>query len=514
MRKIAIVLLTLLMPSLLLGQEVVLLKKPVSSKTVVKFMFKNGSIADPKGKEGLTVLTAALMMEGGTLGYTKPEIDSILYPMAAWYSASADKEVVVFTFEFPSVYQDAIFDIMMGLIVKPEFTEENFQRVKSNQLNYVEQVIKASSDEEYSKMALEEMLFHQTPYRHMVAGTVEGVKSISLADVEEHYRKYFGVKNVTTGVAGAFKDRYVEKIRQGLSQLPSHEIQLPELPAPQQPAGIRVRIIEKENALGSAIFAGFPIDVTREKDEFVALMVANSSLGEHRKSYGRLYQKIRETRSMNYGDYTYIEWYKDGTYHQLPPSGTPRSSNYFGLWIRPVQIGESLRSQYPELKDVSIGHAHFALRLAIREIDLLVKNGLTKEDFEATRRFLKNYIKLYIQSPEKELGFLMDSRFYNRRDFISEAGAILDRLTVDDVNAAVRKYLQTENMQVAIVTDDSEAAVLAKSLKENLPSPMTYANVVKEGLPGEVLDEDKEIENYKLNVALVEITGSAKMFIH
>jgi zinc protease len=59
---------------------------------------------------------------------------------------------------------------MMGLMLTPSFVQEDFDRVKSNQLNYVEQVIKASSDEDYSKMVLEEMLFQGTPYRHMVSG--------------------------------------------------------------------------------------------------------------------------------------------------------------------------------------------------------------------------------------------------------------------------------------------------------------------------------------------------------
>jgi zinc protease len=54
------------------------------------------------------------------------------------------------------------------------------------------------------------------------------------------------------------------------------------------------------------------MDITRAKDDFAALMVANSWLGEHRKSYSQLYKKIREARSMNYGDYTYIEWYDNG----------------------------------------------------------------------------------------------------------------------------------------------------------------------------------------------------------
>ena len=66
---------------------------------------------------------------------------------------------------------------------------------------------------------------------------------------------------------------------------------------PAQPDGIDVQIITKD-AFGSAIFMGFPMDITRSNDEFAALMVANSYLGEHRKSYGLLYDKIRTTRSM------------------------------------------------------------------------------------------------------------------------------------------------------------------------------------------------------------------------
>ncbi len=51
-----------------------------------------------------------------------------------------------------------------------------------------------------------------------------------------------------------------------------------------------------------------------------------------------------------------------------------------------------------ELKDIKIGHAHFALRMAISELNKIIENGLSKEDFEATRTFLRSYIKLYVQN--------------------------------------------------------------------------------------------------------------------
>lgn len=196
----------------------------------------------------------------------------------------------------------------------------------------------------------------------------------------------------------------------------------------------------------------------------------------------------------------------------LPPSGVPRSSNYFSIWIRPVQIAKQLKMQYEELSDVSIGHAHFALRMAIHELDKLIKNGLTEEEFEATRTFLQSYIKLYTQTPEKQLGFLMDSKYYERKNYINELSALLERVTLKDVNSAIKKYWQVDNMFVTIVTDESEAEPLAESLKNNSPSPMSYSNLVKEGLPKEILEEDNEVANYKLNIKSVKIVGSADTF--
>ena len=65
---IATLALALAMPAL--AQELVELKLPNSSKVVVKLMFRNGSICDPKGKEGLTFLTANLVAQGGTAEMT------------------------------------------------------------------------------------------------------------------------------------------------------------------------------------------------------------------------------------------------------------------------------------------------------------------------------------------------------------------------------------------------------------------------------------------------------------
>jgi zinc protease len=494
------------------AQEMVELKTPGSDKIVIKLIFFNGSKCDPKGREGLTYTTASLITQSGTGKLSYSDIQDKIYPWAAEYASSVDKEVSLFTFAVHKDWLNDFYPIIKGLILEPSFSETDFNRVKINQQNYVDQVIRASSDEEYSKKALEDFLFRGTNYQHMVEGKSASVQAITLEDVKNYYKKYFTKNNLLVGITGDYSDDFLNQLKSDLAKLPDDKPEIPASPKISMPDGIRVEIISKEGAFGSAVFTGYPMDLTRAKDEFAALMVVNSYLGEHRKSYGRLYKQIRETRSMNYGDYSYIEWYDRGGSNMLPPSGVPRSLNYFSIWIRPVQIAKQLKMQYEELKDINIGHAHFALRMALREIDKLIKNGMSGEDFEATRTFLKSYIKLYTRTPAEQLGYLMDSKFYGRKNYIKELDKLLSDLTLDDVNKAIKKYFQIDNMCITIVTDESEAENLAISIRENLDSPMSYSNLVKEGLPEDVLKEDDETAKFKLNVKSVDVIKSEDTF--
>lgn len=513
MKKSIITILFFLIITAVHAVEVVELPLQGTGKTIIRIMFQNGSMCDPKGKEGLTELTTDLIADGGTKTMTTTQVNKLIYPWAASISSSTDKEVSIFTFQVPTAHLDEFYNqVVKEMLLRPRMDSSDFMRHLSNQQNYVDQVIRESSDEEFGKKYLEAVIFRGTPYEHLVSGTSSSLTKLTLSDVKKHYAEFFANTNVYAGVAGEYPKDFVEKLKADLGKLPSNVVKIPRLVPPSQTDGLNVTIVSKPTALGSAISAGFPMNINRANDDFAALMVANSWLGEHRKSYSRLYQKIREARSMNYGDYTYIEWYENGGSNMLPPPGTPRYLNYFSIWLRPVQTAKGLKKQYPELADIKIGHAHFALRMALREMDNLVNKGLSKEDFANTVEFLRSYTKLYVESPAKKLGYLMDSYFYNRKDWINELDALLAKLTPEMVNNAMKKYWQTKNMDIIIITDESEAEPLSNSLKNNAPSPMSYSKDLKSTLPESILQEDKVVENYPMPVKSVKIISKDEPF--
>src|SRR5260370_10534989 len=132
--------------------------------------------------------------------------------------------------------------------------------------------------------------------------------------------------------------------------------------------------------------------------------------------------------------------------------------------------------------------------------DRLMREGMSKEAFESTREFLSKYANVLTATQDAQLGYALDSRYYNIADFSAYMRDQLAKLTLDDVNRAIRQYLKSNSMQIAIVTKD--AAGLRDAIVTNKPSPITY-NAPK---PKEITDEDKTIEVYKLVVQPADVT--------
>jgi zinc protease len=283
---------------------------------------------------------------------------------------------------------------------------------------------------------------------------------------------------IVFGIAGGYPKEFIDRVKKDLARLPAGSFTEVALPKPASPVGVEGMIIQKENR-ATAVSFGYPIDVTRADKDYYALLIANSYLGEHRTFNGVLMNHLRGDRGLNYGDYSYIENFIQDGGSTFPDPNIPRRQQFFSVWIRPVE---------PK-------NAHFAIRAAMREVQLLVENGLTKEQFETTRDFLINYSKLWVQTQSRRLGYVMDSEFYGIPYYVDYLAKQLSTLTVDDVNAAIKKHLQAKSYYLSIAAKD--AGPLSEELLSNVPSPIQYNNP---NVPAEILAQDKVIEVLPINI--------------
>lgn len=453
---------------------------PVADDPTVSFrvLFNVGSQNDPAGKEGLAALTATLLTQGSTQKHSYEEVLALLYPMAAEVSDQVDKEMTVFSGRTHKDNLEGYYALFKEVLLEPAFKQEDFDRVKTDYLNYIRTTLRYSQDEELGKTALYEFVFAGTPYEHSENGRVQSLEAITLEDVKEFYRTHYTWDNVVIGLGGGYLREFPKRVKEEFVVLPKGRTAPP--PAPKAAAidGIQVEIVEKD-ASSTAISFGFPIDARRGSKDFYALALATSWLGEHRSSFSHLYDVIREKRGLNYGDYAYVEHFPGGHMRQFPPANVARREQIFEVWLRPV----------PNEARV------FAFRAAMREMEKLVSQGMSQEDFDLTRKFLKSYILHYAPTTMLKLGYALDDRFYGIGDGHWQRYArMLDGLTRDDVNAALKKHFTFQNVKVVFVSPDAEG--LQRTLVNNEPSPITYPSEK----PQAILDEDVEISTYPLTV--------------
>jgi zinc protease len=170
----------------------------------------------------------------------------------------------------------------------------------------------------------------------------------------------------------------------------------------------------------------------------------------------------------------------------MPPPNVPRRNQLFEVWVRPVPNDQ----------------AQFALRAAMREVELLAKNGLTEDQFKLTQTFLAKYCLHFAETTSDRLGYALDDRAYGvaAPGDLANFRTIVPTLTRDEVNAAVRKYLKPADLAIAIVSE--KAPTLADDLASGRPSPMTYTTPK----PKSVTDEDQVIQAYPLGLTPDRIT--------
>ena len=286
---------------------------PVENDPTVTFSvwFQSGSQDDPEGKEGLARLTASMISDGATSENSYQEILEKLYPIASSYSIRVDKEMTVLTGRTHLDNVDLFFQMFTDAYLRPAFAEADFERLKKNQLNYLETSLRYAADEDLGKAALDLAVYDGTRYAHPVSGTVQGVSSITLEDVKNFYVLHYSRRNAVVAIGGGFDRPLLDRFEATLQQMP-------QTPAPAEPEvatasidGRNVTLVSKPGADASISF-GHPVEVRRGSRDFYALWIANSWLGEHRNSSSHLYNVIRETRGMNYGDYSYIEAFPQG----------------------------------------------------------------------------------------------------------------------------------------------------------------------------------------------------------
>ncbi|MBA6254360.1 pitrilysin family protein [Colwellia sp. MB3u-55] len=442
----------------------------------VNFLFYTGAAADPAGKKGVAALTARMLTQGGSATKSYQDIKKGLYPLAGRFSSQLDKEMMSFTGRVHKDNATQWYELISDQLLNPGWREDDFKRLKKELVDGIKSGLKSSNDEELGKEVLYSELYQGHVYENYNSGDLSDLAAITLEDVKAFYNTQLSQAKLNLGITGAMPSALKAQLMTDLATLPvGDEKRLTIAKAPVL-KGHHATIIEK-SAQSTAVSFGFPIDTIRSDKDWAALWLVRSYFGEHRSSNSYLYQQIRQARGMNYGDYSYIEYFPRGMYQTKPDANLGRSSQIFQVWLRPLR---------------SNNDAHFATRAALYELDNLIEKGMSEKDFQATRNYLTNYAPQLVASQDKQLGYALDSEFYQTEEFVKYVRDQFAKLSLDDVNRVIKENLQTDDIHYVFISGDGKD--MKQRLLSEQVSPLTYNS----DKPAELLATDKIIESYKL----------------
>lgn len=471
--------------------QILQMSDPNSPNIYIQAFIQTGSAMDPTGQEGLAHYTAKGMIGGGAASWSAEAFRNRLYTTGNEFKLVVDREYTSIRLRCHLDHADLCLETFLAALTQPTFENEAMARISEEALYHVTEGI-LSNEEALGDEVLNTVLYEGHPYGHPVAG-----RGGTLALLTPEYAKSFHAtqylrSTVRVGIGGGFNDTHLQTLQDGLQLLSTKMAPDRALQSPVRVTGRQLIVISTDTPV-TGFHLGHNHVVTRGHEDWPALYLATLAFGAHRQSSGRLFESLRTQRGLNYGDYAYTEAFTQFGGSTFPEQGVTRRLPMFYLWLRPT----------------SIANGPFALKLALSELEQWVEHGLEDEEFQTVKKYALGHLPLEAQNIGRRLSYALNGNISETPNLLETLPAKLEELTLEQVNAAVRRHITPDNL--IIVSVSGEGSELVERLKAGQTTPIQYMNVT----PGpEQAKKDADIAVKELGIQFdqVEVREAKGLF--
>jgi zinc protease len=275
----------------------------------LSFAFKGGSLADPKGKEGVARLTAALLLEGaGDLD--KAAFSAKLEDLAVSIEYQVSHDAFSCTLQTLKDKRTEAFRLLKLTLHHPQLTTAAFERTR-NQL-FTSLATALQNPTFIASRALHKSVFENYLYSRPTEGTLDSVREITLDDIKIFLKDRFAQDNLVIGVTG---DCDTEEVKHWLDDI------FGDLPEKSSVLGVKTPAISSagktiviEKAFPQSTIHFAQEGITFNHPDYLRAIILTTILGGGPVS--RLNEEIREKRGLAYYITANLEaWQYSGWVH-------------------------------------------------------------------------------------------------------------------------------------------------------------------------------------------------------
>ena len=399
------------------GMTVVSKEAPTVPAVTIQVGIRAGSIYDPDELVGLSHLVSRLL-DRGTQRTTSEQIAERLDERGVSISVGANRHVMTVSCTCLSEDFEAMLELVGEMVMLPAFPDAEIVTRKGEVINAIRQ------DEDNPAAMAMQGLFAALypaghPYGRLTKGSVETATRIQRADLVTFHDARFAPDATTAVIVGdVSRTRAVEaaeRVFGAWRKAAPGDIALAHPPSDRERYE---RVIPMMNKAQADIAYGFTT-IVRSDPKYYAYTLMNNALGQYGIG-GRLGDSIRERQGMAYYVFSSFD------------ANVVEGPLIVRAGVNPANVERALASIDDEMR-----------RMA--------DEGLTPQELADCKQYLIGSIPRLLETNGAIATFLQTAEFFGLGlDHDLRLPALLDAVTLDDVNAAGRHALDVNRAAVVV----------------------------------------------------------------
>lgn len=394
-----------------------------------------GDVNSLKGQDTAGVLAGAMLMRGSAK-HSRQQITDELNRLKAQVRIMGSASGAIVNIQTTRENFAATLDLVTEILRRPAFPAEEFETLKRQHLTMLESQMKEpdSIAPLYAERHIRPYPKGDVRYVQTLEEQVEELRKTNLPDVQAFYTKFFGANRSEFSAVGDLDAESLEK--QLSSSLGNWKSQTPyvRIKTEYQSVPPVNKVFETPDKANSTFVAILPVNINDDAPDYPALALANYMLGGGFLN-SRLAVRIRVKEGLSYGVGSQLQVLTEET------GGT-----FLTYAISAPQNVSKVESDFQD------------------EVSNALKGGFTEKELSAAKSgWLQS--RQVSRGQDNELAGRLASQAYWGRTMAWDQRLedAVTRLTVNDVNAALRKYIDPKQVSYFKAGDFSKNKEAASS---------------------------------------------------
>jgi len=387
-----------------------------SPSVVVSGYLHAGGLLDPDEKLGLADFVSSALMRG-TQKRDFQKLYDELESVGASFGYNSGTHYA--NFGGRSLVEDLplLLDVMADTLKNPTFPETQVEKLRAQMLTGL--AIRAQDTSDMASLTFDQILYDGHPYSRPDEGWPETVQAITLDDLAEVHRKFYGPRGMVISIVGAVEPEKaaseVERVLGGWQNEAQEDA--PALPEFKPPT----KTVKKHHSIPGKSQSDIVMGThgpKRNDPEYMSASLGNNILGQF-GLMGRIGDVVREQSGLAYYAYSNLS------------AGIGPGAWYVSAGINPSNVEK-------------------ATNLITQELKRYVDEGVTPEELSDSQANFVGRLPLSMESNGGVAGALLNiERFDLGMDYYRQYPDLVKAVTVDEVRETARKYIDPNRLAIA-----------------------------------------------------------------